>query len=77
MAIIDNNSQNRGLGRWRIFIYNPSSSIGTFDGYLIVNKDFHIIYKDEKFLNCIFNVPSQNVAFAINENLSKDYKIEK
>jgi hypothetical protein len=68
MAIVDNNSQNRGNGKWKIHTYNPSTSIGPIEGILVVGKDFHIIYKDEKMTICLFNVPSQNVAFAVNEN---------
>lgn len=75
MATIENNIQSRGFGKWKIFTYNPSSSIGVLEGYLIVNKDFHVIFKDEKCTNCIFNVPSQNVAFIINENLIKNYEV--
>jgi hypothetical protein len=77
MAIIDNNSQNRGIGKWKIHTYNPAVSIGTIEGVLIVNKDFHIIYKDEKMTSCLFNVPSQNVAFVVNEALVSNYKIDK
>ena len=77
MAVIDNNSQNRGNGKWKIHTYNPPVSINTIEGVLIVNKDFHIIYKDEKMTSCLFNVPSQNVAFVINEALVSNYKIDK
>lgn len=77
MALIDNNSQNRGYGKWKITTYNPSVSICFIEGTLIVNKDFHIVYKDEKLTQCSFNVPSQNVAFVINENILNNYKIEK
>ena len=77
MAVIDNNSQNRGNGKWKIHTYNPAVSIGAIEGVLIVNKDFHIIYKDEKMTSCLFNVPSQNVAFVINEALVSNYKIDK
>jgi hypothetical protein len=76
MATIENNSQNRGFGKWKIFTYNPSVSISTIEGMLVVNKDFHVIFKDEKFNGCLFNVPSQNVAFVINEQLVTDFKIE-
>ena len=76
MAIIDNNSQIRGLGKWKIFTYNPSVSISTIEGILVVSKDFHIIYKDEKMINCVFNVPSQNVAFVINETFASNLKID-
>lgn len=67
MALIDNNSQNRGTGKWKIQTYNPSSLLGPIEGVLLVNKDFYTIYKDEKMTICLFNVPSQNVAFAYNE----------
>ena len=77
MAMIDNNSQNRGYGKWKVTTYNPSVSICHIEGMLIVNKDFHIVYKDEKLTQCAFNVPSQNVAFVINENIINNYKIEK
>jgi hypothetical protein len=71
MAITDNNSQNRGMGKWKISIYNPSCVLGPFEGCLVVNKDFYIVYRDEKMNACLFNVPSQNVAFAYNENIVK------
>ena len=67
MAAIDNNSQNRGNGKWKIQTSNPSALIGPIEGVLIVNKDFYTIFKDEKMVICLFNVPSQNVAFAYNE----------
>jgi hypothetical protein len=67
MAAIDNNSQNRGNGQWKSQTYNPSALIGPIEGVLIVNKDFYTIFKDEKMVICLFNVPSQNVAFAYNE----------
>ena len=67
MAAIDNNSQNRGNGKRKIQTYNPSALIGPIEGVLIVNKDFYTIFKDEKMVICLFNVPSQNVAFAYNE----------
>jgi hypothetical protein len=51
--------------------------IGHIEGVLIVNKDFYTIYKDEKMTVCLFNVPSQNVAFAYNEIHVQDLKIEK
>jgi hypothetical protein len=76
MAIIENNSQSRGFGKWKIFTYNPSVSINSIEGFLVVNKDFHVIFKDEKFSGCLFNVPSQNVAFVINDNLVNNYKID-
>jgi hypothetical protein len=41
--------------------------LGPIEGVLLVNKDFYTIYKDEKMTICLFNVPSQNVAFAYNE----------
>ena len=77
MAIIDNNSQNRGYGKWKITTYTPAVSICHIEGTLIVNKDFHIIYKDEKMNVCLFNVPSQNVAFVINEAMVSGVKIVK
>ena len=77
MAVIDNNSQNRGFGKWKIQTYNPNTLIGHIEGVLIVNKDFYTIYKDEKMTVCLFNVPSQNVAFAYNEIPVQDLKIEK
>ena len=76
MAIIDNNSQNRGHGKWKIQTYNPSNLIGPIEGSLLVNKDFYTVYKDEKMTICIFNVPSQNVAFAYNEFNVQDLNIK-
>jgi hypothetical protein len=77
MAIIDNNSQNRGHGKWKIQTYNPSNLIGPIEGSLLVNKDFYTVYKDEKMTICLFNVPSQNVAFAYNENHVQNLDISK
>ena len=77
MALVENNSQNRGMGKWKIHTYNPLASVGPIEGVLLVNKDFYIIYKDEKMTQCLFNVPSQNVAFTINENLVQNFQIVK
>ena len=75
MASIDNNSsQSRGFGKWKFYTYNPPICIGVFEGILNLNKDFHCVQKDTN--NCIFNIPSQNVAFVINTSLAKDYTIE-
>ena len=74
MAVIENNWQTRGHGKWMFFTYNPPISIGTFEGTLFVSKDFHYVSKDNS--NFLFNIPSQNVAFVINTTLVKDYKIE-
>ena len=76
MAIIYNNSQNRGHGKWKIQTYNPSNLIGPIEGSLLVNKDFYTVYKDEKMTICLFNVPSQNVAFAYNEFHVQDLNIK-
>ena len=76
MAIIDNNSQNRGHVKWKIQTYNPSNLIGPIEGSLLVNKDFYTVYKDEKMTICLFNVPSQNVAFAYNEFHVQDLNIK-
>lgn len=76
MAIIDNNSQNRGYGKWKIQTYNPCNLIGPIEGSLLVNKDFYTVYKDEKLSVCLFNVPSQNVAFAYNEFHVQDLNIK-
>jgi hypothetical protein len=77
MAINDNNSQNRGMGKWKVYTYTPSTEIGPIEGILVVGKDFHIIYRDEKMNVCLFNVPSQNVAFAINEAMVSGVKVVK
>jgi hypothetical protein len=77
MAVVDNNSQNRGVGKWKVQTYNPTALIGPIDGVLIVNKDFYTIFKDEKMVSCLFNVPIQNVAFAYNEFLVQDLIISK
>lgn len=74
MAVIENSSQTRGFGKWKFYTYNPPISIGVFEGLLNVSKDFHCVLKDTN--NCLFNIPSQNVAFVINLNLVKDYQIE-
>lgn len=74
MATIDNTSQSRGFGKWKFTTYSPAVSIGPFEGNLFISKDFHAVMKDTT--NCIFNVPSQNVAFVVNLNLVKDYIIE-
>lgn len=77
MAISDMNNQNRGFGKWKIFTYNPQTSISNIEGVLIVTKDFHIIYKDDKLNCCLLNVPSQNVAFLVNESQVNNYKLDK
>ena len=77
MAINDNNSQNRGMGKWKVYTYTPSTKIGPIEGILVVGKDFHIIYRDEKMTVCLFNVPSQNVAFVINEAMVSGVKVVK
>ena len=74
-ATNENILQTRGYGKWKFYTYNPAVSIGTFEGVLHVSKDFHCVYKDNS--NCLFNVPSQNVAFAVNLSLVKDFEIEK
>jgi len=48
MAVIDNNSQNRGIGKWKIQTYNPSSLLGPIEGVLLVNKDFAQFTKMKK-----------------------------
>ena len=45
MATVDNNSQNRGNGKWKIQTYNPSALIGPIEGVLIVNKDFYYLQR--------------------------------
>ena len=77
MAIQDVSNQNRGLGQWRIYTYNPGTNVGPIKGYLVVGKDFHIVYKDERNSVCLFNVPSQNVAFVINQKFVSDSIIGK
>lgn len=74
MALTENNLQSRGYGKWKFYTYNPPVSIGTFEGTLMLNKDFHCVFKENN--NFLFNIPSQNVAFVINLNLVKDYSIE-
>jgi hypothetical protein len=66
MGIGDNTLQNRGEGNWDIVTYNPGNSIGSFQGILVVGKDFHVVWKDEQMTECVVNVPSQNVAYVIN-----------
>ena len=70
MAVVDNNSQNRGVGKWKVQTYNPTALIGPIDGVLIVNKDFYTIFKDEKMVSCLFNVPSGVYNIAPNETIS-------
>jgi hypothetical protein len=65
MALPDNN-QNRGKGNWQIHLYNPSEKIGPISGTLIVGKDFHVVYADDRLTMCLANVPSQNVAYVLN-----------
>jgi hypothetical protein len=66
MGIGDNVLNNRGEGEWEITTYNPEKSIGIFKGWLLVGKDFHVIFEDESHTICVMNVASQNVAYAIN-----------
>jgi hypothetical protein len=66
MALPDNN-QNRGRGNWSVHLYNPDALIGPFHGILIVGKDFHVIYSDEKLSQCLANIPSQNVSYVLNK----------
>jgi hypothetical protein len=72
MAIQDMTTQHRGLGQWTVTTYNPNIVIGPIEGYLTVGKDFHIIFKDERNSICLFNVPSQNVAFVLNSKFVSD-----
>jgi hypothetical protein len=51
--------------------------IGPIEGYLTVGKDFHIIFKDERNSICLFNVPSQNVAFVLNSKFVSDEVVGK
>lgn len=66
MPAVDNILQARGLGEWQVCTYNPEIAIGPVSGFLVVGKDFHVIYSEENMKVCLVNVPSQNVAFVIN-----------
>jgi len=70
----DNIEYNRGFGKWLFAIYQPSSQIGPFCGYLIVNKDYHIVTTDTKDGKtiCVISVPSPNVSYVINELIKSE-----
>lgn len=68
----ENYIEKRGFGAWTIHTYNPSKTFGPFNGFLVVSRDFHVLYAgfDESTgagINCIASFPSPNVAAAINE----------
>jgi len=56
-------SNNRGLGNWEFTIYNPSKQIGPIKGYLLINKDHHVVFADVNLTKTLLNIPSQNVAW--------------
>lgn len=67
MGANDNLINPRGEGIWDIVVYQPADEvIKGIKGFLFVGKDFHIIYAEENMQHCLVNVPSQNVAYAIN-----------
>lgn len=68
----DNYLQNNGSGLWKIRIYNPGEMIGPFNGFLHVNKEHHIIKTQNG--DCIVSIPSQNVAYCINESFKAEEK---
>lgn len=58
-------SNNRGLGNWEFTVYNPVSHvpIGPIKGYLVINKDHHVVFADANLTKTLLNIPSQNVAW--------------
>ena len=66
MPAVDNIIQMRGFGKWLVCTYSPEVAIGPVEGFLVVGKDFHVIYSEESMKNCLVNIPSQNISFVIN-----------
>ena len=68
----DNNVQGRGLGLWKIVVYQPlTAQPPIFYGNLVVGKDFHTVYaamNDGSQGPCVFSAPSQNVAYAFDQS---------
>lgn len=56
-------SSSRGYGKWSLEIYTPSKCLGPIEGYLLITKEYHIIFSDALMKDTILNIPSQNVAY--------------
>ena len=73
MAGIDNSITDRGNGLWVFALYKPEEfEIGPFDGALYVSKDFHSVQREDG--KYVVNIPSQNVAYAVDANYYKKLK---
>jgi hypothetical protein len=73
---MDNTIRNEGFGHWVIQAYQPDSSmsrLGPFVGELLVDSKLYTVCKaldsseGKSFVTSIV-VPSQNVAYVINED---------
>ena len=65
----DNSIQSLNWGRWQFCLYNPEADIypTPIEGFLIVGKDFHIVYIEEGHDRVYAGrFPSPNVAYVIN-----------
>jgi hypothetical protein len=54
---------SRGLGTWRIEIYNPNKVLEDITGFLMITKDHHVIFEEASFKTTLLNIPSQNVSY--------------
>lgn len=62
----ENMVNDRKFGNWFFTLYAPEGSkIPWQKGRLQITKDFHWV--ETKDGTCVFNVPSQNVAYVINK----------
>ena len=68
---ITTSENTNNFGKWILGFYKPEGKIfNAIEGFLIINKDFHRIFLKEEDIEdgkFIYSVPSQNVAFAIEE----------
>jgi hypothetical protein len=59
----ENISCNRGFGVWNFEIYNPNKLLSEKRGFLVITKDHHTIFEDDKLTKTLLSIPSQNVAW--------------
>lgn len=64
-------SELSNSGKWIFGVYKPEEKIfDAVEGILVINKDFHRIFISKEDIETdkfIFSIPSQNVAFVIEE----------
>lgn len=64
-------SELSNSGKWIFGIYKPEEKIfNAVEGILVISKDFHRIFISKEDIETdkfIFSIPSQNVAFVIEE----------